>query len=397
MKDVSSFKMQENKEFKPKMPLICVFLYVAILPLSYVNIGSFGSLYKLASLGLLALCALSLLRTNIITMTLNRVTVAWILYMLYCAISLIWTPSDVLYRTTGLITIGIITLIFTMKSFDEDQFKLMEIAWILASIVLIVLFFTRSQALTMSNEGRYTLYISGSIVDANEYASAFCVGVGISLTHFLDRKNHLVERVLFFLLFAIMLYVVLRTGSRGGLIATLVTVFFSAVNVLKSNKKAIIGVLLLCIAAYFSYSYLLSSILPGSVLARLSLASAIESRGTHRFEIWSNNYQIYSQGNLFRILFGYGLSGLPGSVCHNNFLQNLFGLGIIGFLLYLNMIFAMFIELKKPLKRMYFGPYVALIVASLALTIWSSNKMWWTFFLIPLMRVPSMDYSKSDI
>lgn len=188
--------------------------------------------------------------------------------------------------------------------------------------------------------------------------------------------------------------IALLTGSRGGLIAlllgALIYLIFSGDKTFDTKK--IIAICAMIIALYVGMTFL-----SDSMVDRFSVESVLESKGTHRFEIWEEAFDLYGRSNIFRKLFGYGIQGVTtafanfgysfaGYVMHNMFVETLLELGVFGLITYCIMVLSFCLHALKMKDKFAFGVISMMVIMSMSTSI-STFKPYFNIMMFILMSM----------
>jgi hypothetical protein len=173
------------------------------------------------------------------------------------------------------------------------------------------------------------------------------------------------------------------TGSRGGMIATMVSLVIVPLTVTKlSPTKRAVAFALLCISGAVAASYI-----PETLVQRLASTrtEVQDMRFGGRFKLWVAGVQAATQ----HPVMGYGTSGFKVAitpilgdatqVAHNSFVSVLVEEGLVGLALFAAMLGAVYLSLLKvPYLERRFGLvlHATLVVTMLPLT-WEDNKAVW--------------------
>jgi O-antigen ligase len=180
------------------------------------------------------------------------------------------------------------------------------------------------------------------------------------------------------------------TGSRGGMIATIVALLVVPLTMTRlSAGRLVAAIAMLCLSGSLAVAFI-----PQKVVNRLATTSSDVESGHlgGRLKLWVAGAQAFAR----RPVLGYGTSGfrtairpyLPTEpqVAHNSYLSVLVEQGIVGFLLYAWMIFAVFkavLQLPKIDKRFALVLLATLAVVMLPLA-WEDRKPVWVILAVLL-------------
>jgi O-antigen ligase len=172
------------------------------------------------------------------------------------------------------------------------------------------------------------------------------------------------------------------TGSRGGMLTLMVALLIIPVTVGLSPGRLAIAIGLLAVSGMVAVTYV-----PQEVAERLGTTTEEVEQGRFggRLKLWRAGFNAFTR----RPLVGYGVAGFKPAVtpelgpmalvAHNSFLSVLVEEGLIGLLLFLMMLTAVFLSiLRLPLLERRFSLVLlaALFVAMNPLT-WEDQKVTW--------------------
>lgn len=179
------------------------------------------------------------------------------------------------------------------------------------------------------------------------------------------------------------LFAIGLTGSRGGMVATLVALLIMPLTVARlSPGRRAIAIVLLCISGAVAVRYI-----PVTLIERLATTTTEveEGRLGGRYKIWAAGVRAFAQ----RPVVGYGTSAFKKAidpwlltrtqVAHNSYLSVLVEQGMVGLLLYLMMFFAVWqavLKLPQLERRFALVLLAALGTSMLPLTSEDSKRVW---------------------
>ncbi len=283
--------------------------------------------------------------------------ICWLI--LFCVLSLsssLWASpqnSTVLSVTLSIIQVGLIC--FCVMDYCADELHLHRIIWafIVACAFLSIRFVL---SVPISQWGQGDRFSKDTIFGSNTAALILSYGAVIALWLVLEKKQTRIKQVLLFLGIAVFMFVSMMMGTRKGIVAFLIGMVLLLLMKAKKptemfGKIFLIAILLLAIyfiimqvpVLYNSIGYRIESLLSGlnggetddSTFGRMYMLEAA----------WKTflNYPILGVGqDGFRYVNSYALT-----YSHNNYVEILANLGIIGFVFYYGLYFWM---LKKSIK-----------------------------------------------
>jgi len=367
-------------------------IFILALPFSWAT-SVFGSIYRAVSIVLILV--FMMLNTGRVKIVPDNYIVrrAFLYYVLFTAMTMIWTAnrSTGINEILGMLLILVIAYIFSSYVYDDEKRNIVDYCWIIAGVISAFIYMRGGVASVGIYGNRTTLMILGTATDPNEFSSIFVVSIPLMIAHVINNKK-LIVKIGFVLLSLLEIYVVLVVGSRGALIgaviAGLVTLFVEGKLSVRSFIISMIGALIIL---WVVIVYLLPAI-PHDILARLSIRSMISDGGSGRTTIWASGMSQWINGNPFRWLFGYGVDGIKAhgirgdtGTMHNQILQQIVYYGIIGLFLYIRLIWVSYKTILHENSR-YLGAFLGIMFMSLTLTMGAHYKILWILLMMAFVK-----------
>lgn len=386
--------MQENENNKIRIHCILACIYFLLLPTTIV-VNSFGnSLLKLAAIPI----AISLVVTIMVTKLLlkfNYVHLFLLVYTFSTAITLFVSSSAVeLDYVFGYFLNAGLFICLSLLEYNERELKLLENVqvWLLVIVVALTLFSNGTRA------GRTTLEIFGQTTDPNFFIGFFIFPLVITMKKIVQSKY----RLLYIILAALSIYCVFLSGSRGGLLAIIVTVAaFALMYPAKMKNKLLLtaGGFAFVICAWFA----LRPFLPEIIVERMSLQSVLETGGTYRADIWASMLKeiISSPGEL---IFGRGITAMHdifigGSwekvVAHNQLIQVLYNQGIVGLVSFLLLTVTAFMRCAGKRKTVAIA-IIGMMALSISLSFNQTTRTFWNLIAYAAFAFPENKHPDSE-
>lgn len=365
-------------------------LYFVCMPLSIVPIPLEMSLLKLISIfvgGGLLVC----LVVGDNTMKFNLVHLFMGLYLSYSVGSLMILHNDMAWETfRGLLETAVIFYLITTRAFNSRENKLINTAWILAGIITTVTLLISGAS--ADGDSRMSISLGGGVEDPNQLCGYFILPALICMNYLFRRDGKLLVKIGFGVLIFGMMYAVFATGSRGGLIAVLLTVVVYAIWAIRGlgNKMKVIGLLLILAVLFFA---VILPALPADVVERFSVESVLEDQGSGRIEIWQACWDAATSSPA-TILFGNGLystqeiitaAGINNVVAHNHWLQVFCDQGMVGVILFFPVVFWGILRNRKGAKERSVAMF-GMLVLSMSLTVYAYYKPFWNVLMMTALN-----------
>jgi O-antigen ligase len=218
--------------------------------------------------------------------------------------------------------------------------------------------------------------------DANDLAATLALALPMAWYLATVHRKPLL-RLLFRGYFPVGIVAIGLTGSRGGMLATMVALLIVPLTMTRlSPGRLVTAIAILCVTGMLAMAYI-----PQTVVQRLATTTTEvqEGRVGGRLKIWVAGMQAFSQ----KPMLGYGTANFKPAVApymlddaqsaHNSFLSVLVEQGLLGLLLYLVMFAAVFrAALRQPTMERRFALVLfgTLMTVMLPLT-WEDQKQVW--------------------
>ena len=363
-----------------RVSALYISLVMALIPLFNYSISGRG-LFLYLGVGMII--AFPFLGTH---RYITDLTGLYILFAIFELCSFLWAPSSGDRDWFQYLKIIIYVIIIITTTFSENETKVILFGQIVMGIIVTFVLATTSntmiyQGAYLTDTNRAILKIGDVQLDPNYTCMLFFPAVMFAwITLFSECKAR--YRILSTLYILIALYACLRTGSRGGIYAIVVGLFYYfAINRGSSFKKITIIILtIICVIYIFPYFL---SYLPDSVAKRFSLAKVFTSGGAGRQNYWE---QCLSHvGDSFRtLLIGHGKGAtfaLLGMNSHNFFIDTLYNGGIIELVLLVLFILKIFKRLNARKNTYAKALFICYLMMSFTVSV-GTSIFFWTGILI---------------
>jgi O-antigen ligase len=324
-----------------------------------------------------------------------------LLFTVFAFCSMIWSVAvDVsIGRVVSYVLLFALLISGSMFKYTEVELNKIKyaLAWSSRLTALVMLIFAEYV------RGRFRLM--GIIEEDPNYLCAYLAFGVIYAFGVLTTKNMLWKKILAVVELIVYFYLVLISGSRGGLLAIVVA---AVVYFLTYGEKKIkyIGRKIVLIVLVAVLTIVMIDYLPEYLKLRFTIANVIEDGGSGRTELWKQTFELFASGNLFRQLFGVGTATVAWcfsnygysevNVTHNMFIETLAELGVIGLVLYSLAIFA-FIKAAFKIKDKYsFAVIFCMFIMSLSTSIYTFKPYFnIMLFIIMLQNMQTKDVEMS--
>ena len=347
-------------------------IYFLCTPFTIVS-TPFGSLLKIITMPVAAVLAYKTFFGERKPIMFNSVHFFYSLYIIYtvCGLFFLITEINIVQIKDMILTFAVIMLI-SMRVYNEKEQELIEHSWVLVGLVCAYLCISSTQVAN-EFENRTVVSIFGFKEDPNQFCAYFILPAVICVKRILQKRRFY---FVYIAMIIVMLYAVLKTGSRGGLIGIVAGIAFCVFLGAKSFKAKISFVFVSIICAFLVVTVIFP-LLPQDVQSRYSVQSIVEDKGTGRFEIWKYLIE-YTAEKPSRIIHGSGLlSTYPilekanivdfVGVAHNQFVQVFTDQGIIGLMLFIALIFVCIFRNTKN-EPYYACAFISVMALSVSLS-----------------------------
>ena len=321
--------MHESKNMKIGAHCILAGLYFLLLPTTIAINSAGNSILKLATVPIGLFFAITILFSKK-ELQFNIVHLLLCVFTCSTALTLFVDASAVsIDYVIGYFLNAVLYICLTVVKYNDQERKLLEDIQVLLLVTLV--------GITLLSNGtrldRTTLEIFGQTCDPNYFVGFFVFPLAVTMKKIVQSKY----RMAYILLALLSIYCVFLSGSRGGLLAIIVTVVaFAFIYPPKAKHK--IAVLAAGCSFMFFVWFLVLPILPENIIARMSVEQVVETGGTGRWYIWESmlNEIVNSPDELFlgrgiRALHTVFLGGKWEQVgAHNQIIEVLYNQGIVG-------------------------------------------------------------------
>ena len=353
------------------MATLC--LYLVSLPLNAINIGSFGSALKVLAIFpvFFALFSGNSLRVSKM--------VGWqFFFTVFACLSIFWSVNldQSFSRAITYILLFLLLASGTFFDYTKKDLDTIQKALVWSSRVTAAVAFLFAQYVG----GRLTLVNSVIKEDPNYLCGYYCFGLVYALSVLMREDKKMYQKVFAVVEIIAYLYLVLMSGSRGGLLAV-VAALLAFLLFSRNGGKYSVGkrvTLLVMICAVF---YIGIELLPEVLKSRFDFAAALDSGATGRFDIWDNAFTLFEDSGTLRKLFGQGTATARwcmryylfdiDNVTHNMFIETLLELGIVGLVLYTVAIFGFARKAFSQDDKFAFAVIMGMVVLSLSTSIYA--------------------------
>ncbi len=371
-----------SKLKKADIGIACILacIYFLALPLTITINSSGNSFLKIITLPIAGYFAVSIFFYRK-ELELNIIHLCSFLYLITVIITLFADHSALSVQyVRGYIETFALMFLITIRKYTANEIKAFEVTQLLLLGIMISLGLVGADWYGDRN----TMTIFGATCDPNYFVGFFLLPTAVALK---KMRENVIYMIICPILILLGSYIVLSSGSRGGLIALIIVIISFVFLNAKGFKQRLIGITVAAAAAVIIWTVVLP-ILPEDVSSRFSIEKLIESGGTGRASIWVSMLSEIKQSTweLFcgRGIFVYHEMMMEGKlshvVAHNQFIQALYNQGIFGLITFVLMSFAaVFRNIKK--RGYISAAMLGTLTLIMTLTINPSIKSFWNLLI----------------
>jgi O-antigen ligase len=312
----------------------------------------------------------------------DNAVILWSLLVVYGVLSVFWAiqPDLVLLKmptAMGLLVLLSVTSSFMIKikEFNTIKWCILAGGFIAAIYVIYEYFWGYFFRSTM----RASIIYEERITDPNHFAFSLIIPFAISIEFILQQKNKIIK-ALFNIVLGIILFSIILTGSRGGLLSIVILCVVYAFNI--RNRTTLWFLIIIFGIIVISY---------GKEIFIERIFESIETGGAGRVDIW--NTALNSLKEYWT--FGLGLnnfSNIFAKTPHNIYIGFFVEIGIVGLILLILAFIKYYQAIQSKSKNYYIDSIMlkavfwAVLVGSFFLdTIWLKS-FWLLLMMIGMYR-----------
>ena len=366
-----------------------LFIYCLALPFEEALVFSFGGIFKIIGIAVIGWGIVAHFKATIKLRDLSLI-LPFVLWFFFSFFSVIWSKDRNWWSYFIKLYAAQILLVLVITSYQ----RFINLEYIKNGVVVgafiaagILIFLPSTSVLTA--DGRRTMIIFGNEFDPNILAAIMMIALIITIDRVFQRNR----KTLMLLLAAFILLGLLLTGSRGGLIATVVGVFtYFMLGVKDQNirRKVLLGVPMMVVLVA-----IVTTFLPESLIGRFSWKSIFGfdeyNQGSHnRWTIWEYALPL----SLNAPLLGYGCGNFFYAIAtvyrqcasHNLYILLLIEGGIVGLGMFVAGLCRVFKAACKYKRYATVALLLAVGVISLTLDA-TTGKFFWVSLAIAVLTL----------
>lgn len=354
---------------------IAIAIYLFFAPLDFIPVVQGISISKIL---MVIPIVISIFYLNKMKIRIEQLSIIIFMYLLYLSANILYSTKPVLSidRTSTLfLNLGIILFLSSIR-FSEFDIKTLKNAAALSSWFVVILITIFSSGSYLIN--RTTVIINGVYQDPNYLSGFLLFGAVYYLKEYFDTK-----KIINLLSVVLMIITVIRTGSRGGLIALAGALIIYTITWMFRERvySRFIKIVIAVLVAGIITGTIIINYIPSSVLNRYSIDFTIEDQGAERFTIWNNIIIVYNSASITNKIFGFGSGtireqNIYHKVAHNTWLESLIEIGVLGTII-LSLIYILFMRRALRLKEdVLLAVLVGYFILGLSISAYSYKPIW---------------------
>lgn len=333
---------------KYSLLVIVAAICIALTPFGGLKIAGRGiSLYLYA---LFAIVAVHQIYRDKGKLYFEKTQWLYILLLIFFLVSYIWTPAHggntvVEGDHSAFVKGSYFVLILMLFRYSDEDKRLLQVFSLLGTVAMaFYMIFNSAGTYALQFSNRITLAIGDSVTEVNYLSFLLIIPTGYAVSSILEPETNKLLKLLYGFSIVLLLYILLFTGSRAGILAIIGTAFFAVIMTLFKSRKIqpkafitffILGIVIIVVAP------MIYEQLPETIVRRISLQNFLlaTSGANGRVDIWKRAFDaMRAENNVFLLIFGHGFLSAQvtfGLTLHNLFIQVLYEQGVVGIIILL--------------------------------------------------------------
>ena len=256
--------------------------------------------------------------------------------MLWEVFTYLWSPATSGDSIYAMVKIILLFLLLSTCCYSWKEKQLMQ--WSTVAVAVFAIYSVLTSNKVFSTEGVDAMRVSfsffGVMQDPNYLCFFFVMPVAFLISGTLDSNGNIMKRLLCGGILLYLLYGIMRTGSRGGVIGAVTVIAVYLCVFQKQKWKTILLIGLVTVMVVLAYDWFIS-LLPKEIANRFTIDNVLSNGGSNRFSNWEK-YLSFVFSDPFFVLFGYGNGGGSyhfGYAAHNYLVETWFEYGLTGIIL----------------------------------------------------------------
>ena len=337
------------------------------------TITTLGTITKFYSIAIIVLYICSQ-KSTVLLIRKNDASIAGFAWVIISAFSVLYS-ADPRRGLNYLLGIGLNFLLYLIAKeldWNKDDIHKMELFITIGGIALCVISLFSS---VVDINSRKEIVFFGIRMDANKEASVLVCPFIFLMDYVLTRKRKIKNVICAFLLIALVIYTVIQTGSRGGMLGLGVSLLaFLWISIKKrtlSTYKIIITSVIVVALLNFG---IMTKYFDSAILNRL-FSNYLIDNGGGRLLLWKRAFDVFKENALLGVGLGSMMS-LIGMQVHNTYLEAFCDTGILGGILFLSFIIKSLRSFARTIDPKCFSVALGMALTIFFLSSYSSNYFW---------------------
>lgn len=367
--------MHKSRNMKIGVHCILACLYFLLLPTTIAINSAGNSILKLATVPIGLFFVITILFSKKV-LQFNVIHLLLCIFTCSTAPALFIDSSDVsIDYVIGYFLNAVLYLCLSVVKYNDRERKLLEDIQVVLLTILV--------GMTLLSNGtvfeRTTLVIFGQECDPNYFVGFFVFPLVITMKKIVQSKY----RIAYTLLALLSIYCVFLSGSRGGLLAIIVTVIAFAFIYPPKLKNKMMVLVAGCSFMFFLW-FLVLPFLPENIVARMSIKQVVETGGTGRWYIWESMLnEIINAPD--KLLLGRGINAMHAiflggkwheAVAHNQIIQILYNQGVVGLATFTALTAGCFLRCIRKRKIVSIA-IIGMMALSISLSFNQTTRTFW--------------------
>lgn len=369
-----------------------LYLFIMLLPFEYLLAQfSIGSILKYIGIMTMGLAILDIIMLYDMKIKLNYRTITILIWIVYVFFSMIWAFDESRFKLFASMYINnalMFLFISVLEYTDYEKDLLKNSFFVGGALFLLYMTFVPNAVVYSSWQHRLTIAaIDGSeLLDQNYLSALLLIPFTIAFSDLIEKKRKVIAKIGLIIYCVAIIYYIIATGSRSGLIALL----FIIACVLKKNARKHAFILTVIVAIGIVILPLLVKNMSLDMLERYTFKAMTgqTTESDDRWIIWG--IAIQSLNNVVRAMVGYGAGSAEGIIglsyfkdasVHNFYLAHLVEFGCVGSILFFAMLFKLIKDLKNYRCSEYLIGFWSILIMGIFLDL-LTTKFFWTALMM---------------
>jgi O-antigen ligase len=294
-----------------------------------VSVTTLSSLFIQKSLG----------KESLVKTPINRVVLGFIGGVILSTLPMV-NPSYTFSSFLDVFKLGLLVLLIMNLVRDERRYRVITQVFIWATAYLAAYsIYLNLTGHALNQAGDIRSIGSGIFGDPNDLAMTIVAGLSLTLSRALTTKS--LQRILYVVLVGLMIWTILLTDSRGGMLSLLAAVGGNFLIHIQNKRLGVIA------------AVVFTALVFGLGSGRMTNFDSSESSANQRLEFWQTGIYMLQSHPLTGVGYGQFQENNDGRSPHNTFVQCFGELGLPGYFCWIGCVYYGF---RKPQKKNELAP-----------------------------------------